>query len=67
MSGRGGGERVYRGAVRGFSLAFIGIGILVLVTTLTNGGGPASLGFVLGLAFIAVGGLRLWLALRSGT
>lgn len=59
------GEKLYRGAVRGFSLAFIGIGILVLVTTLANGGGPASLGFLLGVAFIAVGGLRFWLGLRS--
>jgi hypothetical protein len=61
------GEKLYRGAVRGFSLAFIGIGILVLVTTLVNGGGPASLGFLLGVAFIAVGGLRFWLGLRSGS
>ena len=60
------GERLYRGAVRGFSLVFILIGLLVLVTTLANGGGPASLGFVLGIAFVAVGGLRLWLGLRSG-
>lgn len=59
------GEKLYRGAVRGFSLAFIGIGILVLVTTLANGGGPASVGFLLGVAFIAVGGLRFWLGLRS--
>lgn len=59
------GEKLYRGAVRGFSLAFVGIGILVLMTTLANGGGPASLGFVMGIAFIAVGGLRFWLGLRS--
>lgn len=61
------GERLYRGAVRGFSLAFIAIGLLVLVTTLANGGGPASLGFLLGLAFLAVGAARLWLGLRSGS
>ena len=66
MSQGDGGERLYRGAVRGFSLAFIGIGILILVTTLANGGGPVSLGFLLGIAFIAVGGLRFWLGLRSG-
>ena len=35
------GERVYRGAVRAFSLAFVAIGLLVLVVTLANGGGPA--------------------------
>ncbi len=66
MSPKSGGERLYRGAVRGFAVVFIVIGVLVLVTTLANGGGPASLGFVLGIAFVAVGALRLWLAVRSG-
>ena len=57
-------ERVYRGAVRAFSLAFVAIGLAVLVLTLANGGGPASLGFFLGIAFLAVGIGRLWLAAR---
>lgn len=60
------GERVYRGAVRAFSLAFIAIGLLVLVTTLANGGGPASVGFLLGVAFLLVGAGRLWLGSRVG-
>ena len=59
------GERAYRGAVRAFSLAFLAIGLLVLVVTLANGGGPASVGFLLGLAFILVGAGRLWLAART--
>lgn len=58
------GERVYRGAVRAFSLACAAIGLLVLVLTLANGGGPASLGFLLGIAFLAVGIGRLWLSAR---
>ncbi len=58
------GERVYRGAVRAFSLAFLAIGLIVLVATLANGGGPASVGFLLGIAFLAVGGGRLWLGSR---
>ncbi len=57
-------ERVYRGAVRAFSLAFVAIGLLVLVLTLANGGGPVSLGFLLGIAFLAVGVGRLWLGSR---
>jgi len=57
-------ERVYRGAVRAFSLAFLAIGLVVLVSTLANGGGPASVGFLLGVAFLVVGGGRLWLATR---
>lgn len=58
------GERVYRGAVRAFSLAFVAIGLLVLVLTLANGGGPASLGFLMGIAFLLVGIGRLWLGAR---
>jgi hypothetical protein len=60
------GERVYRGAVRAFSLICLALGIAVLAVTLSNGGGPASAGFLIGLAFIAVGAGRFWLAARSG-
>lgn len=58
------GERVYRGAVRAFSLAFLAIGLVVLVVTLANGGGPASVGFLLGVAFVIVGAGRLWIGAR---
>jgi hypothetical protein len=58
------GERVYRGAVRAFSLAFVAIGLLVLVITLANGGGPASVGFLMGIAFLVVGVGRLWVSAR---
>ncbi len=60
------GERVYRGAVRAFSLVFIAVGLAVLVVTLANGGGPLSLGFLMGLAFLGVGAGRLWAAARIG-
>jgi hypothetical protein len=58
------GERVYRGAVRAFSLTFVAVGVTVLVVTLVNGGGPGSVGFLMGLAFVAVGAGRIWLAGR---
>lgn len=60
------GERVYRGAVRAFSLAMAAIGLVVLVVTLANGGGPASFGFLIGIAFLAVGAGRFWLSTRMG-
>jgi hypothetical protein len=60
------GERFYRGAIRGFSLVFVLIGLVVLVTTLANGGGPASVGFLMGIAFLAVGVGRFWLGSRMG-
>jgi hypothetical protein len=60
------GERVYRGAVRAFSLVFVAIGLLVLVVTLANGGGPLSLGFLMGVAFLVVGVGRLWIGSKVG-
>jgi hypothetical protein len=58
-------ERIYRGSVRLFSLAFVALGLILLVTTLVNGGGPLSIGFLLGVAFLAVGVGRLWIAART--
>ncbi len=55
---------IYRHAVRGFSAAFVLIGLVVLTVTLANGGGPASVGFLMGIAFIAVGAGWLWIASR---
>jgi hypothetical protein len=56
---------IYQGAVRGFSLIFVAIGLAVLVVTLVNGGGPASVGVLLGVVFVAVGLLRLWISSRT--
>jgi hypothetical protein len=55
---------IYRNAVRVFSAAFVLIGLVVLTVTLVNGGGPASVGFLMGIAFVAVGAGRLWIATR---
>jgi hypothetical protein len=58
------GERVYKGAVRTFSLTFVAVGLAVLVVTLANGGGPVSVGVLMGIAFLAVGIGRLWISSR---
>ncbi len=58
-------ERAYHGAIRGFSLVFAVLGLLLLVVTLANGGGPASIGFLMGILFIAVGVGRFWIASRQ--
>jgi len=57
-------ERIYRGSVRAFSLVFLALGLGILVATLAAGGGPLSVGVVMGVAFAAVGGGRLWAASR---
>jgi hypothetical protein len=60
------GERAYHGAVRGLSLVFVVLGLVLLVATLANGGGPASIGFLMGILFTAVGIGRFWIASRQG-
>ena len=59
-------ERAYHGAIRGFSLVFVALGLVLLVVTLANGGGPASVGFLMGILFTAVGVGRFWIASRQG-
>ncbi len=55
---------MYGAAVRGFSLVFVGLGLAVLVVTVANGGGPLSLGVLMGIALLAVGLGRLWISSR---
>lgn len=58
-------ERIYQGSVRAFSLVFLALGLVLLITTLVNGGGPLSVGTLLGIAFLVVGAGRLWIASRT--
>jgi hypothetical protein len=55
---------LYRGAVAVLAVAFVGIGIALLVVTTAEGGGL--LGYLLGGLFIALGVGRLTLLLRGG-
>jgi hypothetical protein len=57
-------ERIYQSSVRAFSLVFLVLGAVILVTTLASGGGPLSVGTMLGVAFLAVGAGRLWASSR---
>jgi hypothetical protein len=59
-------ERLYRGSVKALSAVMLCFGVAILVVTIVAGGGPLSIGVLLGLAFAAVGVGRLWLASRMG-
>jgi hypothetical protein len=59
------GDRFYHAALRGFSLIFVVVGVALLISTIANGGSPASIGFILGILFLAVGIGRYWIASRS--
>jgi hypothetical protein len=52
----------YRGATALFGVAFLGIGIALLVVTAVRGGG--AVGYVLGVLFGALGVGRLYLLRR---
>lgn len=53
---------MYARSVQLLSLVFLALGLLILASTIAHGGGPLSLGTLLGLAFLAVGVARLWLS-----
>jgi hypothetical protein len=53
----------YRAGTAVFGLAFIAIGIALLVVTASHGGGVV--GFLLGVLFIAAGAGRLYLLTRG--
>jgi len=55
---------LYRGATALFGVAFVGIGIALLVVTAARGGGAG--GYVMGVLFAALGIGRLYL-LRTRT
>ena len=46
------------------SALMIGLGVAMIAVTLSNGGGPAAFGIIIGLLFVAAGGGRLWVLRR---
>jgi hypothetical protein len=59
-------RQLHRSTTRLLSLAMIVLGVLIVVRTLSAGGGAAALGVVLGILFVAAGGARLYLQGRGG-
>ena len=53
-------------AVRVLTIVQVGLGVAIVVVTLARGGGPLSLGVIIGLALIAVGFARWRLQERIG-
>ncbi|HZV73405.1 MAG TPA: hypothetical protein VFF79_06790 [Conexibacter sp.] len=59
-------RQLHRSTTRLLSLAMVVIGVLLVVRTVTAGGGGLALGIVLGVLFVAAGGARLYLQSRGG-
>lgn len=57
-------ERAYRLSTRVLSALLVLIGLAMVAVALARGGGVLALGVVLGAMMAALGGGRLWLALR---
>jgi hypothetical protein len=58
-------ERVYHRVTLVFSIAILGFGLAAVIRTIAAGGGPTSLGILIGVLFIALGLARGYLALRA--
>jgi hypothetical protein len=58
-------RQAHRAATGILSLAMIGIGIALVVSTLARGGGPFAVGVVVGVLFCALGCGRLYLQTRA--
>jgi len=56
----------YRVLIVVLSALFLLLGLVLVVRTLLWGGGPLSVGVVMGIAFMAVGAGRLWVSSRVG-
>ncbi|HWC85900.1 MAG TPA: hypothetical protein VG388_05150 [Solirubrobacteraceae bacterium] len=56
---------IHRSTTRVMSLVMVVIGLVLIVRTLTLGGGPTAIGLVLGIGFLAAGGGRLYIGSRS--
>ena len=58
-------DRLYRSTTVLIGSITCAIGIAMVVTTLARGGGPLSVGIVVGVLFALLGAGRVWLAGRS--
>ncbi len=55
-------QRAYATSTRVLSVLILVAGLAMIGSTLARGGGALALGLVLGVAFVAIGVARLWLA-----
>lgn len=57
-------QRAYRAGIRIVSAAILVLGALIVIVTVTAGGGIFSLGVVMGVLFMALGAARMHLLKR---
>jgi hypothetical protein len=57
---------VHRASTQALSLAMLVIGVVMVVSTLVQGGGPLAIGVIMGLLFTLAGGGRLYVSRKGG-
>ena len=57
---------LHRGSTRLLSTIMVALGLLMVVSTIARGGGPAALGIWLGVLFVLAGAGRLYVLSRTG-
>lgn len=57
---------LHRSGTTVMSVLMIVIGLAMLISTLTRGGGPAAIGVLLGLLFVLAGAGRIYVGRRTG-
>ncbi len=58
-------ERIGTSGTRVLAPAIALLGLVILIRTLVAGGGPLSIGVLIGAVFLAIGAGRLYLSLRA--
>ena len=58
-------ERIGSSGTRVLSSVILILGLVIIVRTASAGGGPLSVGVLIGAIFIAIGAARLYLAART--
>lgn len=60
-------DRAYLASSRALNAILCAVGVLLVVTTLSRGGGPLALGVIVGVLFAVLGAARLRLAGATDT
>lgn len=58
-------RQVHRSATRALSAAMVLIGLVLIVSTLSRGGGALAIGLVMGVLFTLAGAGRLYVSLKE--
>jgi len=59
-------RNLHRSSTRVLSAAMLLLGLAMIVSTVSRGGGPLAIGLVMGVLFVLAGAGRLFVSLKGG-